>query len=180
VARGEARAGELTRGLRSARELIYDSRMPTAKKVTAKKKAPARKAPAKKAAPKASARALGRTVDDYVAGLTGFHADAAKRARSILRAAAPKAVESIKWGQPVYESNGPFAYFRAHAKAVNLGFWRGADLPDPKGLLVGDGDRMKHLKLTSATFDEAAVGALVRAAVKLNAERGDPTKRSAP
>lgn len=40
-----------------------------------------------------------------------------------------------------------FAYvnvFRAH---LNVGFFRGADLPDPAGLLEGTGKFMRHVKL---------------------------------
>jgi len=51
-------------------------------------------------------------------------------------------------------------------------------LPDPKGLLQGDGDRMRHVKLRDASeIDEPAVRALVKAAVAANAAEGDPSKR---
>lgn len=58
-----------------------------------------------------------------------------------------------------------FAYvnaFRAHAA---IGFFQGAALPDPAGLLEGSGKRMRHVKLRpGADIDEAALGALIRAA----------------
>ena len=58
-----------------------------------------------------------------------------------------------------------FAYvnaFRAHAA---IGFFRGASLPDPAGLLEGSGRRMRHVKLRpGAEIDEAALTALIRAA----------------
>jgi len=53
---------------------------------------------------KPSARAAGKTVDDYVAGLGGWQAEAVAELRRIVRQAAPEAVESIKWGQPVMPS----------------------------------------------------------------------------
>ena len=59
----------------------------------------------------------------------------------------------------------PFGYvnvFRAH---VNVGFYLGADLDDPAGLLEGSGKRMRHVKVRpGADLDAAALEALVDAA----------------
>ena len=49
-----------------------------------------------------------KTVDEFVAGLDGWQAEAVSTIRQIVREAAPKASEAWKWGQPVYEENGPF------------------------------------------------------------------------
>ena len=58
-----------------------------------------------------------------------------------------------------------FAYvgvYRAHA---NVGFFHGADLEDPTGLLEGTGKRMRHVKVTpGADLDTAALAALIRRA----------------
>jgi hypothetical protein len=55
-----------------------------------------------------------------------------------------------------------FAYvgvFRAH---VNVGFFRGADLDDPSGLLEGTGRRMRHVKIRPGVdLDRAALVALI-------------------
>jgi len=119
-----------------------------------------------------------KTVDGYVAGLGDWRGGVVQAVRGVIRATAPEARESIKWAQPVWESNGPFAYVKACPKAVNLGFWRGVDLDDPDGLLTGDGDRMRHVKLTSPTqLDREILAGWVRQAVGLNGTRGDPTKR---
>lgn len=60
-----------------------------------------------------------------------------------------------------------FAYvgaFRAHA---NLGFFHGAALDDPAGLLQGTGKRMRHVKLLSGRPpDAAALRALITAAYR--------------
>ena len=59
----------------------------------------------------------------------------------------------------------PFAYvnvFRAH---VNVGFFLGAELNDPAGLLQGSGRRMRHVKLKpEVDYDTAALSALIDAA----------------
>ena len=119
-----------------------------------------------------------RTVDDYIAAVPAPLTAVAEALRAAVREAAPDARESIKWGQPVYDMGGPFAALKAYPRWVTLTFWRGGTLADPTGILAGDGDRMKHARF--ATVDEvqaAPVGDLVRAAVALNAELGDPTKR---
>ncbi len=51
----------------------------------------------------------------------------------------------------------PFAYVGAFTKHVNVGFFMGAFLPDPQGLLVGTGKRMRHVKLRPAVEIEAAL-----------------------
>jgi hypothetical protein len=40
-----------------------------------------------------------------------------------------------------------FAYVNAFKAHANVGFFHGALLPDPAGLLEGSGKRMRHLKL---------------------------------
>lgn len=40
-----------------------------------------------------------------------------------------------------------FAYVNVFSHHVNVGFFQGAGLPDPEGLLEGSGKRMRHVKL---------------------------------
>jgi hypothetical protein len=58
-----------------------------------------------------------------------------------------------------------FAYvgvFRAH---VNVGFFHGADLYDPAGLLEGSGVRMRHVRVTpGGRLDPEALSALIESA----------------
>jgi hypothetical protein len=64
-----------------------------------------------------------------------------------------------------------FVYTTAHAKWVNLGFNFGAVLPDPGGLLQGEGKRIRHVKIAKAAdLEMPGVRNLVRAAIAL-AER---------
>ena len=52
--------------------------------------------------------------------------------------------------------------FRAH---VNVGFFRGATLTDPAGLLEGDGKYMRHVKLRPGNaVDASSLQALITAA----------------
>jgi hypothetical protein len=118
-----------------------------------------------------------KTVDGYIEGLEAWKGEIVSRVRQIVLEAAPEAEESIKWAQPVYDSNGPFAYIKAFKNAVNFGFWRGVDLKDPKGVLQGSGEKMRHVKLTSLEeIDTALFADFVRQALELNRIKGDPTK----
>jgi hypothetical protein len=57
---------------------------------------------------------------------------------------------------------GYVAVFKAHA---NVGFFRGAELTDPRGLLQGTGKRMRHVKVRPGVdIDTAALEALIDAA----------------
>jgi len=119
-----------------------------------------------------------KTIDEYIASLGGdWRAETVAELRRVVDAAAPEARGTIKWAQPVWESNGPFAYVKAFGRSVNIGFWRGVQLDDPAGILEGDGDRMKHITLRegdAVAADELA--AFVRQAVALNRELGSPAR----
>ena len=58
-----------------------------------------------------------------------------------------------------------FGYVNAFRAHVNIGFFQGASLPDPAGLLEGSGKRMRHVKLHwGRDVDKEALGELISAA----------------
>ncbi len=60
-----------------------------------------------------------------------------------------------------------FAYVDAFTAHANLGFFFGAFLDDPAGLLQGTGKRMRHVKLSwGQPVDEAALEVLVATAYR--------------
>jgi len=60
-----------------------------------------------------------------------------------------------------------FAYTNAFTAHVNVGFFQGASLADPAGLLEGDGKAMRHVKLRPGVpVDAAALEALITAAYR--------------
>ena len=60
-----------------------------------------------------------------------------------------------------------FGYVNAFRDHVNVGFFQGANLEDPSGLLEGSGKRMRHVKLRWAQpSHDAALGALIVAAYR--------------
>ena len=149
-----------------------------AKKKTASKKKTTRAAKPKKQTPKVS-ELRGVSMETWSKRLKGWHVDALRIIRALVARHAPSATLSIKWGQPVWEHNGPFAWARPAKNHLSFGFWRGAEMKDPNGVLEGDGDRMRHVKITSAEHaDSLPLEDFVKQAVKLNEKKGDPTRRS--
>ena len=64
-----------------------------------------------------------------------------------------------------------FVFTTAHANWVNLGFNFGSVLPDPRGLLRGDGKSIRHVRIaTAGELEMSGVRELVRDAIAL-AER---------
>jgi hypothetical protein len=58
-----------------------------------------------------------------------------------------------------------FAYVDAFRAHVNVGFFQGAEIADPAGLLEGTGKRMRHVKLRpGCDVDSAALTKLIEAA----------------
>jgi hypothetical protein len=61
--------------------------------------------------------------------------------------------------------DAPFGYVNAFKDHVNVGFFHGAALEDPAGLLEGTGKRMRHVKLKpGCEIDGAALCELISAA----------------
>ena len=52
--------------------------------------------------------------------------------------------------------DAPFGYVDTFKNHVNVGFFQGAVLADPAGLLEGSGKRMRHVKLQPGPELEAA------------------------
>jgi hypothetical protein len=78
--------------------------------------------------------------------------------------------------------DAPFGYVNSFNSHVNVGFFQGAALEDPAGLLEGSGKRMRHVKLSPGReSNAAALGDLIDAAhadirKRLAAERPLPER----
>ncbi len=60
-----------------------------------------------------------------------------------------------------------FCYIAAHSEHVNLGFYHGANLPDPDHQLVGSGKRLRHVKcLSEEDVNRTNLRSLLEAAVR--------------
>ena len=85
-----------------------------------------------------------------------------------MRRCGPDVRELLHDGFPtVCVGDAPFAYVAAFTAHVDVGFFHGASLPDPVGLLEGAGKAMRHVKLRPGrAVDEAALAALIDASYR--------------
>ena len=72
----------------------------------------------------------------------------AQRWFEVMRACADDVRELLHDGHPTAcVGDAAFGYVNAFTAHVNVGFFRGAELADPEGLLQGTGKFMRHVKL---------------------------------
>lgn len=95
--------------------------------------------------------------------------------RTVLRAA-PTAAEAVKFRALCYyhpdawfgSIGGHICVIEARAGRVTLSFIHGAALPDPKGLLRGNGKSKRHVPIGDPrTAADPAIAALIRASARL-------------
>jgi hypothetical protein len=92
--------------------------------------------------------------------------DIARHWFDVIRDSGDEVRELLHDGHPTAcVRDAAFAYVNAFTAHVNVGFFRGAELPDPKGILEGSGKLMRHVKLSpEREVDGAALTMLIRAA----------------
>ncbi len=80
-----------------------------------------------------------------------------------MRQCGPDVRELMHDGCPtVCVEDAAFAYVGVYTAHVNVGFFQGASLPDPAGLLQGTGKYMRHVKVRpGVAIDGSAIEALI-------------------
>ena len=92
--------------------------------------------------------------DDALSGSSTHVQEIARRLRELIVEVYPDVVE-VPWPKQriVGYGVGPkkmsehFCYIGAHRDHANLGFYYGAELPDPEGLMEGTGHKLRHIKV---------------------------------
>ena len=96
------------------------------------------------------------------------------KVRQLIKQADPKIVEEWKWrGTPVWSHDGIVCTGESYKSIVKLTFAKGAFLKDPKRLFNSslEGNMRRAIDIHEGDkLDEAALKALIRAAVALNVE----------
>ena len=102
-------------------------------------------------------------IDTWIKYQAGELGSIAQRWFNVMRECGDDVRELIHDGCPVAcVEDAPFGYVNAFKAHVNVGFFHGAELPDPAGLLKGSGKRMRHVKLKPrAAMNPAALGRLI-------------------
>ena len=90
----------------------------------------------------------------------------AKRWFEVMRNCGDDTRELLHDGHPTAcVGDAAFAYVNAFRAHVNVGFFRGAELPDPHSLLEGTGKFMRHVKLRPGSdVDTTALLELINSA----------------
>ena len=96
---------------------------------------------------------MGKQMDEYISSFAPELQAIIRILREIAKKSMPDAYELIYQGTIGYSlSTSPFdriCYIAPQKNYVNLGFFFGTHLDDPQHLLVGEGKRMRHVKVRS-------------------------------
>ena len=105
-------------------------------------------------------------IEDWMRERPGELRAIAQRWFEVMRDCGDDVRELLHDGHPTAcVDDAAFGYVNAFRAHVNVGFFRGAELSDPSGLLEGTGKRMRHVKLTPADgVDAAALTKLIQTA----------------
>jgi hypothetical protein len=126
----------------------------------------------KKPAPDESGQDASALIDARIAELGDWRGETLARIRAIIKAADPEVVETWKWrGVPVWEHDGIICTGETYKNVVKMTFAKGASLEDPSGLFNSslEGNTRRAIDVREGEkIDEAALKALIRAAIALN------------
>jgi len=111
-------------------------------------------------------------IDARIKELDDWRGKMLGRLRALIKEADPEVVEEWKWrGVPVWYHDGMICTGETYRNVVKMTFAKGAALRDPAGLFNSslDGNTRRAIDFhEGARINEAALKALVRAAVTLN------------
>ncbi|NVP54363.1 DUF1801 domain-containing protein [Mycoplana rhizolycopersici] len=122
-------------------------------------------------------------IDARIAELGDWRGAMLAKLRSIILQADPDIVEEWKWrGVPVWSHAGIICTGETYKNVVKMTFAKGAALEDPTGLFNAslEGNTRRAIDFQEGDgIDEAALEALIRAAIALNAGSGRARKKPA-
>lgn len=96
-------------------------------------------------------------IDAWMNEHAGELGDIARQWFEAMRKCGDEVRELLHDGCPVAcLGDAPFGYVNVFASHVNVGFFHGATLPDPRLLLQGTGKFMRHVKLRPGTATNAS------------------------
>src|SRR5262249_53940045 len=106
--------------------------------------------------------------DDYLADQPPKHRTIIRALRKFVKRVEPELEEAVKWGNGCWvKGKAPVSYVYSAEDYVQFGFIRGSSLKDPKGLLEGNGQYVRYIKVhKSSEIDERAFKALLLQAAR--------------
>lgn len=120
--------------------------------------------------------------DDYLNAQSVANQTIIRALRRFVKRVAPALDEAVKWGNGCWIGrSGPVAYVYSDKDLVQFGFFHGANLKDPKKLLEGKGQYVRHIKVRDRSgIQEKDFAALLRQAAGSGAGRAKPSKSAPP
>ena len=106
--------------------------------------------------------------DEYLADQLPTNRSIIRTLRAFVKRVAPGLKESVKWGNGCWVmGNVPVAYVYSAPDYVQFGFFRGSGLKDPRRILEGKGQYVRHIKVRKASdIDEDTFRALLQQAAR--------------
>ena len=115
-------------------------------------------------------------IDGRIAELGDWRGETLARIRALIKEEEPDVTEEWKWrGVPTWYKDGMITTGETYKNAVKMTFAKGAALDDPKKLFNSslDGGTRRAIDFKEGDIiDEAALKALIRAAITLNQKGG--------
>jgi hypothetical protein len=122
--------------------------------------------------PSGEGRSPSQLIDARIEELGDWRGETLARIRTLIKQADPEVVEEWKWrGVPVWYHNGMICTGETYKSVVKMTFAKGASLEDPSGLFNSslEGNVRRAIDFhENDEIDEAALKALIRAAIDLN------------
>ena len=119
-------------------------------------------------------------IDGRIQELADWRGEKLAKIRALIHEADPEVIEEWKWrGVPVWSHGGIICTGETYKAVVKMTFAKGASLEDPSGLFNSslEGSTRRAIDFReSDQIDEAALKALVKAAVELNLSRSAASK----
>ena len=124
-----------------------------------------------------------KLIDQRIKDLGDWRGDMLARVRRLIKEVEPQVIEEWKWmGTPIWSHNGIITTGESYKSYIKLTFAKGASLPDPKRLFNSslDGNVRRAIDIHETDkLNEAALKALVRAAIALNLKSKSSSKKRA-
>jgi hypothetical protein len=126
-----------------------------------------------------------KLIDNLIVNTPDWRGTTVTKLRKLIHDADPEIVEECKWMRPsnplgvaVFEHNGIVCFVGVLKERVRITFWAGSILPDPQKLF----NSMLNGKSRGIDFsegekiDDAALKAIIKAAVQINLDKAKPAK----
>jgi hypothetical protein len=123
----------------------------------------------------AQSKSPSQLITERIAELGDWRGETLAHVRKLIKEADPNVVEEWKWrGVPVWSDGGIICTGESYKTQVKLTFAKGASIEDPQGLFNSslEGNTRRAIDLFQGDkINEAAFKKLIRAAVKVNAQK---------